>query len=197
MEVNIEQNDLSSFQKRVFCSNNYNDSLLDSLTISFRTLASIIDLNHCILTQLTFESSEFRRREWSQLNIADSDKQNISRQFIEKNYCNCDLLVFFENIRVNLTGIPFDNCPLMTDYWKYNTSIETTHTCFNHTFIDTCSHQVNYNCHYVPVTRPARPTTKLIDYGIYYEKSGQSMLKSGSLYFFIISVFQVMWKIEQ
>jgi hypothetical protein len=194
MEVNIDQNDLDTFHKRVFCSNNRNDSLLDSLTVSFRTFASIIDLNHCILGQLSTEPGASRRA-WSQLNIADTDKQNVSRQFSDKNYCNCDLRVFFENTRVNLTGVPFDECPLMADYWRYNTSSDSGRPCFNHTFIDTCSHQVNYKCHYVPVTKPTRPTTSPVDYGVYLESSARSSVREARVLsgFFSVSVLGAVW----
>lgn len=103
LEVNLEDNQIETFEKKVFCSMAYNDSQLDSLTMSFHTFSSIIDLNHCVLSQLKPENSEFRS-EWTQLNIVDFDRYNISEQFKEKNYCNCDLKLFFENFKLNLTG---------------------------------------------------------------------------------------------
>lgn len=106
LEINIDQNNIETFNKRVFCSHAYNDSQVDTVSMSFQTFSSIIDMNHCILTQLKAEPSEYRR-EWTQLNIVDQDKRNVSQQFSVKNYCNCDVMYFLANSKLNLTGNGF------------------------------------------------------------------------------------------
>lgn len=42
----------------------------------------------------------------------------------------------------------------MDNYWNEDDSF-----CGNHTFIDTCRHQVNYQCNYKPPTLPPQQLT--------------------------------------
>lgn len=158
LEVNMAQNDITNFRNRVFCSHNYQDSQLDSISVSFRTFSSLIDSNHCVLTQLKsipqVQSANFTSRHvWTQLDIVDSSENSREQELSLRNYCNCDLALMFQHFKLNVTGLK--NC----DLFLVSPNVSTRSTCSNYSFIDTCASQSDFLCN--PITTTTLVTTKL------------------------------------
>jgi len=141
LEVNLDNNDILNVNNKAFCSRNYLDSHLDTLSLSFKTFSNLIDSNHCILGQLKpnlYLNNTKNKQIWTQLNIIGNNVDNNNNNNKERNYCNCDLILMFMNYKLNVTGfLRNDNCDL----------IKSNESCLvNHTYIDTCFNQDDYIC---------------------------------------------------
>ena len=153
LEVNLNKNDILNFKSKAFCSRYYEDSQLDSVSFSFRTFSSLIDSNHCVLAQLKpihSMNSSLNRHIWTQVSIADDFHRELENK---ENYCNCDLMLMFQHLKLNVTGL--NRCGLTMAIT--NTS-SLAYTCANSTFIDTCSSQFDFQCN--PLTTTIRSTHK-------------------------------------
>lgn len=146
LELNVAQNDIFNFKNKAFCSHNYQDSQIDKISLSFKTFSSLIDSNHCIISQLKpvqyLAGNYSNRQSWTHVNIIDISKDQDTSQI---NYCNCDLFLMFQNLKLNVTGLR--NC----DLFSYDLS---ANSCSNSSFIDTCFTQDDYKC------SPLTTTTK-------------------------------------
>jgi len=194
LEVNLNQNDIINFKSKAFCSRNYEDSQLDSIGLSFKTFSSLIDSNHCVLTQLkpihsisNGNVSSFNRHVWTQVSIADDFHRELEGK---ENYCNCDLMLMFHYLKLNVTGL--NRCGLTG---ALTNSSALASKCANSTFIDTCSSQFDFQCN--PLTTTTRPTrafnsSRHLNKPI--NKSTYSTKPLSSVVYFVCFLFFILFK---